>query len=72
MSHSWFVNFDKDFDSEFPLWFIRRWSQFGSTVEIFLAQLKDSFQNFTLRFRIDAHGVKFTSLLHFTKKYKVP
>ena len=72
MSHSWFVNFDKDFDSEFPLWFIRWWSQFGSTVEIFLAPLKDSFQNFTLRFRTDAHGAKFTPLLHFIKKYKVP
>ena len=72
MSHSWFVNFDKDFDSEFPLWFIRWWSQFGSTVEIFPAPLKDSFQNFTLRFRIDAHGAKFTPLLHFIKKYKVP
>ena len=23
MSHSWFVNFHKDFDSVFPLWFIR-------------------------------------------------
>ena len=72
ISHSWFVNFDKDFDIEFPLWFIRWWSQFGSTVEIFLVPLKDSFQNFTLRFRIDAHGAKFTPLLNFTKKYKVP
>ena len=34
--------------------------------------MKDSFQNFTLRFRINAHGAKFTPLLHFTKKYKVP
>ena len=23
MSHSWFVNFDKNFNSDFPLWFIR-------------------------------------------------
>ena len=35
MSHSWFVNFDKDFNYYFPLWFIRWWSQFGSTIEIF-------------------------------------
>ena len=72
MSYSWFVNFDKDFNSEFPLWFIRWWTQFGSAVEIFLAPLKDSFQNFTLRFRTDTHGAKFTPLLHFIKKYKVP
>ena len=54
------------------LWFIRWWSQFGSAVEIFPVRLKDSFQNFTLRFRTDDHGAKFTPLLHFTKKYKVP
>ena len=72
MSHSWFINFDKEFDSELPLWFIRWWTQFGSIVEIFPVPLKDSFQNFTLRFRTDDHGAKFTPLLHFTKKYKVP
>ena len=72
MSHSWFANFDKDFDSEFLLWFICWWSQFGSVVEIFPVPLKDSFQNFTLRFRTDTHGAKFTPLLHFIKKYKVP
>ena len=26
----------------------------------------------TLRFRTDAHGAKFTPLLHFIKKYKIP
>ena len=43
MSHSWFVNFQKDFDFVFPLWFIRWWTQFGSAVEIFPAQLTDCF-----------------------------
>ena len=45
---------------------------FGSVVEIFLAPLKDSFQNFTLLFKPNAHGAKFTPLLHFIKRYKVP
>ena len=26
MSHSWFVNFDKDFNSKLPLWFSRWWT----------------------------------------------
>ena len=70
MSHSWFVNFNKDFDSDFPLWFIRWWTQFGSAVEIFPAPLKDCFLNFSIRLKTDTHGAKFTPLLHFIKKYK--
>ena len=58
MSHSWFVNFHKDFDSVFPLWFIRWWTQFGSTVEIFPAPLKDCFLNFSIRLKTDTHGAK--------------
>ena len=72
MSHSWFVNFHKDFDSPFPLWFIRWWTQFGSAVEIFPAQLTDCFRNFSLRFKPDTHRAKFPPLLHFIKKYKTP
>ena len=72
MSHSWFVNFDKDFNSKFPLWFIRWWTQFGLVVKIFPAPLKDCFQKFSIRFRTNTHGAKFTPLLHFIKKYKVP
>ena len=71
MSHSWFANFDKDFNSDLPLWFIRWWTQFSFTTEIFPVLLKDSFQYFTSVFRVDAYGAKFP-LLHFIKKYKVP
>ena len=72
MSHSWFVNFDKDFSSELPLSFIRWWTQFGFTTKIFPIQLKDSFTYFTSVFKVDSYGTKFPPLLHFIKKYKVP
>ena len=72
MSHSWFVNFNKDFDSKFPLWFIQWWTQFGSAVEIFPTPLKDCSLNFSIRLKTDTHGAKFTPLLHFIKKYKIP
>ena len=72
MSHSWFVNFDKDFNSDFPIWFIRQWAQFGSTIEIFLEPLMNSFTNFTKMFKVDPNCAKFPPLLHFIKKYKVP
>ena len=68
MSHSWFVNFYKDFNSDLPLWFIRWWTQFGSVTKIFPNSLVGSFQYFTNVFRVDV----FPPLLHFIKKYKVP
>ena len=72
MTHSWFVNFDKDFNSDFPLWFIRGWAQFGSTVEIFPEPLMNSLTYFKSVFKVDSYGAKFPPLLHFIKKYKVP
>ena len=71
MSHSWFVNFDKDFNSNLPLWFIRWWTHFGSIVEIFPEQLMNSFTYFKTVFKVDSYGAKFPPLLHFIKKYKV-
>ena len=47
MSHSWFVNFDKDFNSDLPLWFIHWWTQFSLVTEIFPESLVGSFQYFT-------------------------
>ena len=72
MSHSWFVKYNKYFYSEFPRWFIRWWTLFGSAVEIFPAPLEDCFLNFLIRHKTDTHGAKFTPLLQFIKKYKIP
>ena len=72
MSHSWFVNFDKDFNSDFPIWFIHWWAQFASTVEILLEQLMNSLTFFRSMSRVDPYDAKFPPLLHFIKKYKVP
>ncbi|KAL4610913.1 hypothetical protein ACB092_08G086800 [Castanea dentata] len=72
MTHSWFVNFDKDFNFDLPLWFIRWWTQFGSTTEIFPGPLMGSFKYFTSMFKFDAYGAKFPALLYFIKRYKVP
>ena len=72
MSHSWFVNFDKHFTDNLPLWFSRWWIQFGSTPEIFLKPLMGSFIYFTSVLKVDSYGAKFPALLHFIKHYKVP
>ena len=71
MSHYWFGKFGKDFNSDFPIWFIRWWTQFGLTIEIFLEPLMNSFTYFKKMFKVDPYGAKFPQLLHFIKKYKV-
>ena len=72
MTHSWFVNFDKKFSSQLPLWFIRWRTQFGPVIDIFPGLPTDSFKYFTSVYKTDAHGAKFPTTLHFDKKYKVP
>ena len=71
MSHSWFVNFDKNFNSDFPLCSIYWWAQFGPT--IFPKPLMNSLTYyFKSVLKVDSYGAKFSPLLHFIKKYKVP
>ena len=68
MTHSWFVKFDNDFNSQLPLWFIHWWTQFGPITDIFPGPLTSSFMYFTSVFKTDAHGAKFLATLHFVKK----
>ena len=72
MSHSWFVNFDKSFTGYLPLWFNHWWIQFGLMAEIFLELLLNAFKCFSRAFKVDAHGAKFPTLLHFVKRHKIP
>ncbi|KAL4615245.1 hypothetical protein ACB092_07G109900 [Castanea dentata] len=74
MTHSWFINFDKEFDAtvELPLWFIRWWNQFGPDIDIFPKPLVDCFNFFKQGFKVNAHNAKFPALLHFVKRFRVP
>ena len=65
MSHSWFIQWNKEFNiikpkCQIPMWFLKWWSQHGAQAEIFpnVLQTKESIK--TPR----------ESLLHFTKTYK--
>ena len=72
MIHSWFVNFDKNFNAHLPLWFSHWWTQFGPVTEIFLRPLIGSFKYFATVFIVDSHGAKFPASLYFVKKYNAP
>ena len=72
MTHSWFVNFNKNFSSQLPLWFTQWWTQFGHITNIFPRSLIDFFKYFVSVYKRNTHGAKFPTILHFVKKYKVP
>ncbi|KAL4604551.1 hypothetical protein ACB092_10G200900 [Castanea dentata] len=74
MTHSWFINFDKEFDNnaDLPLWFIRWWNQFGPDIDIFPKPLVDCFNFWKQSFKVNAHYAKFPTLLHFVKHFRVP
>ena len=68
MTHSWFINFEKNFHSQLPIWFIRLWTQFVPITDIFPGPLTGSFKYFTSIYKTDAHGAKFPTTLHFVRK----
>jgi hypothetical protein len=71
--HSWFVTFDRDnFGGILPLWFFRWWMHFGLILDILPLKLVESFTLFTDHFKTNAYGSKFSPILYFAKKYKIP
>ncbi|KAL4650249.1 hypothetical protein ACB092_01G074000 [Castanea dentata] len=74
MTHSWFINFDKEFDetAKLPLWFICWWNQFGRVADIFPDDLLTSFKIFDNTLKTDVYNAKFPNLLHFVKQFKIP
>ena len=65
MTQSWFVNFDKNFSSQLPLWFIRWWMQSGSVTNIFPGPLIGSYKYLTTAYKTNPHGAKFPATLYF-------
>ena len=65
MTHSRFINFDKNFCSQLPIWFIHWWTQFGPITDFFPGPVTGSFKYLTSIYRRDAHGAKFPATLHF-------
>lgn len=55
-----FLNSDKKFNFDFPLWFLRLWHQFGPISEIFSEKLDDPIKGFATVFKMDRHDQKFS------------
>ncbi|KAK9939323.1 hypothetical protein M0R45_016021 [Rubus argutus] len=72
MSHSWFINFDKFFKSEFPIWFLGWWAAHGMSFSPLPEPLQKSIE-FSAQTQIfTPYQSQFPAILHFTAKYKVP
>lgn len=71
-SHSWFLNFDSKFKSNFPIWFLKWWDKHGPSMEIIPEDLQVTFKSFIAKYKMSLEDLCFPPLLHFIAKYKIP
>jgi hypothetical protein len=71
-SHSWFINFDKNFKGNFPLWFLCWWQVHGPINEIVPEQIQEVIRIFSSVHKLSQHEVQLPIMLHFFSRYKVP
>ena len=69
--HSWFLMFNKNFNSQIQTWFLKWWEMFGSIPQIFPEPLQDALRYFSSRFQVNHHNSQFPAILHMTIKYKI-
>lgn len=70
-SHSWFIQFDYNFSSPFPNWFLRWWAQFGAFDAIIPPVLLQQVEIYCSKQKFSPHLTQFPKLLHFLAKFKV-
>jgi hypothetical protein len=87
MSHSWFIQWNKEFnitkpECQIPIWFLKWWAQHGSQSEILPDSLQDlgkntktlreSLLHFATMFKTSEYNSNFPPILLFYAKYHVP
>ena len=53
--HSWFIQFDRNFNSQIPSWFLKWWEMFGSVPQNLPEPLQDALRYFSSKFQTDKH-----------------
>lgn len=64
--HSWFLMFDKNFDSQIHTWFLKWWEMFRSVPQILPPALQDTLRYFSSVFTMDNYTSQFPAILHMT------
>jgi hypothetical protein len=86
MTHSWFIQWSKEFniikpECQIPMWFLKWWSQHGAQAKIFpdvlqteqsTKTLKESFLHFTKTYKFSEYNSNFPPILPFCAKFHVP
>jgi hypothetical protein len=70
-SHSWFINFDKNFKGVIPLWFHRWWQVHGPVNEILLEEVQESIRYFSTVRKLSHQEAQLPITIHFFDQYKI-
>jgi hypothetical protein len=70
-SHSWFINFDKNFKGPIPLWFHRWWQVHGPINEIIPKEVQEAIKYFSTVKKLTQQEAQLPITLHFFAHYKV-
>ena len=69
--HSWFIQFDKNFNGQIPSWFLKWWEMFGSVPQNLPEPLQDALRYFGSKFQTNKHTSQFPAILHMSVRYKI-
>jgi hypothetical protein len=70
-SHSWFINFDKNFKGFIPLWFLRWWQVHGPVNEILPEEVQEAMRYFSTVKKLSQQEAQLPITIHFFAQYKV-
>jgi hypothetical protein len=70
-SHSWFINFDRNFGGTIPLWNYRWWQVHGPDNEIIPEEVQEAINYFSTIKKLTQQEAQLPITLHFFVNYKV-
>ncbi|KAI5338515.1 hypothetical protein L3X38_017786 [Prunus dulcis] len=71
-SHSWLINFDAEFKSPFPYWFLHWWDQHGPTADVLPIEVHNLTNYYASKSQFNKQLLFFPKLLLFIARYKIP
>jgi len=70
-SHSWFINFDKNFKGVIPLWFHRWWQVHGPVNKIISEEIQEVIRYFSTVTKLSHQEAQLPITIHFFDQYKI-
>jgi hypothetical protein len=70
-SHSWFINFDRNFKGSIPLWFHRWWQVHGHVHHILPEEVKEAIRYFSTVKKLSQQEEQLPITVYFYAHFKV-